>query len=134
MSLTNCECINPQEHGCLYCTLEGCAEEIFKRIKNDYEGEMDEEAYDEELSKCIHEEVDECATNMSHNDVEALVESFGTLKALKLYDGVYGGVSELLNNKEHKINRVLLFTILRENVQVSYRIYNNYNDLQEITA
>lgn len=114
--------------------MEGCAEEIFKRIKNDYEGEMDEEAYNEELSECIHEEVDECVTYMSNDDVEALVKSFGTLKAIKLYDGVYGGVSELLNNKEHQINRTLLFAILRENVQVSYRVYNNYNDLQEITA
>ena len=127
MSLTNCECSNPQQHDCLYCVLEGCAEEIFKRIKNDHEGEMDEEAYDEELSECLHEEVDECATNMSQYDSEALVESFGTLKALKLYSSVYGGASELLNNKEHQINRVLLFAILRENVQVSYRAYNNYN-------
>jgi hypothetical protein len=136
MSLTNCECVNPQEHGCLFCFIQGCEDDIFKEIGYKHEELVvfDEDTYYEELSECRHNMVDNCVADCSNDDVEQYVESYGTLKALKLYESRFGGLKELLSGYEFQINKALLYCILDEHIKVEYRIYNNYNALHRILA
>jgi hypothetical protein len=137
MSISHCDYYDCSDYSCcLFHFMNGCADEIFKRIRNEQEGEMDEDTYYELLHNCRDEEINKYVVNSSNDDddMKTLVESFGTINALKLYETTFasGNVKDLLAAKECIINKTLLYCILKENMSTSYRIYNNYWDLQAI--
>ena len=114
---------------CVNCFQKNCEDSIFHQIQN-YEGEMTEEDFDTIVHDIEHSEIDEAITYAFCRDVKKMVEQYGLLKALQLYESEMGGSSNLIksscNGKEEILYKALLYWIVQENIEITWTYYQQY--------
>jgi hypothetical protein len=117
---------------CVNCFQKKCEDSIFHQIQN-YEGEMSEEDFDTLVVDIKHSEIDEAITYAFWWDVETMVNQYGLLKALKLYESEMGGSSNLIKSaldgngsKDHLVYMPLLYLIVQENIEITWTYYQQY--------
>lgn len=114
---------------CLNCFFKKCEDSIFYQIQN-YASEMTEEDFDDLVHDIEHSEVDEAVTYAFHWDVQTMVEQYGLLRALQMYEDEMGGSSNLImsarDGKEDVLYRTLLYWIVQQNIEITWACYQDY--------
>ena len=91
---------------------------------------MTEEDFDNTVYNITHSEVDGAINYAFWWDVEKMVEQYGLLKALQLYEREMGGSSNLIiasyNGKEEILYKALLYWIVQENIEITWTYYQQY--------
>lgn len=114
---------------CVNCFQKKCEDSIFHQIQN-YEGEMSEEDFDDLVVDITHSEIDEAITYATTYDVKTMVEQYGWLSALQIYESELGGVGNLIKSadsgKSYIVYTALLYWIVRENIEITWTYYQQY--------
>jgi hypothetical protein len=94
---------------------------------------MSEEDFDNLVVNITHSEIDKAITYAFWWDVETMVNQYGLLKALKLYESEMGGSSNLIKSaldgnggKDHLVYIPLLYWIVQSNIEITWTYYQQY--------
>ena len=91
---------------------------------------MSEEDFDDLVVDITHSEIDEAITYATTYDVKTMVEQYGWLSALQIYESELGGVGNLIKSadsgKSYIVYTALLYWIVRENIEITWTYYQQY--------
>jgi hypothetical protein len=98
-------------------------EEIFKRIQNDNEGEMDEVRFHELVQDDVmHQECDDLVVGLWSDEIMDILAEYGFQEAIQLYIDNFGSF------RTAPTTRALVYLIIYEKTQkhVTLTAYNEY--------
>lgn len=105
---------------CMDCLVNEIELSVFFSIKNEEEGEIDEEWYNEKLSCIRNEDTEEFISEMMDCDCENLIYRYGIHKALKEYKDIHGDIPL---DDEIDICKILLIHIVNDMLSTQYINY-----------
>ena len=113
-----CDVCDLQSEPCVKCLGDYIQKEIYKRVKEDHEGEITEDEFLEICADIKHEELDDEVNRMCLCDANRLVCEYGISKAIQLLIDNYGGLTEAPTIKQ------LVYVVVEE--RVDYYSYEGY--------
>ena len=91
---------------------------------------MSEEDFYEMSTDITHSEIDEAITYATTYDVKTMVEQYGWVQALQLYESELGGVANLIKSadsgKDYIVYTALLYWIIHTNIEITWDSYKEY--------
>jgi len=105
-------------------------EEIYRRVKEEQEGEMDEEKFNEVISDILHDEVDTQVSYKHLGEVEELVCEYGISKSFVLYMNEYG--ADGLGDIQVQFSYRLLYAIVIDELRFDYDEFKWFEYLNDV--
>jgi hypothetical protein len=108
-------------------------ENIYKRVKEEQDGEMDAEQFQDAVDEILFEEIETAISHIFLNKIEKIIYEYGIDKAIRLYVIEFGSEQfDRFIQDGGRCSGALLFQIVRDEISLDYEEYLNFwNDIDD---